>query len=288
MAVAALAAILALSPAGIAAPAPFLAGFTTSMFSGLNVNDARAALSLWANEIASTRGLHLTVTVDAFERLDDVRQAIDARRLHLLLVSLRQYHDLARPEFGRVLLGGRRGVFRDEYLLLVKRGAFSSLAALKGRTLQVVDGVTDDMSRAWLEHELAAAKLPAMARHFGAVVRVPKAARGVLPVYFGQADACLVTRAAFDTLKELNPQIGEALSPVATSPPIVSGVVLIEREYVAARPVLLDAVLGLGASPRGQQVLSLFGVDAMTMARAEDLAPSLQLLEPSPAARKRP
>ncbi len=70
--------------------------------------------------------------------------------------------------------------------------------------------------------------------------------------------------------------------------PIVSGVVLIEREYVAARPVLLDAVLGLGASPRGQQVLSLFGVDGMTLAHPEDLTPSLRLLAPAPAPRPRP
>lgn len=273
-------------PVRAQAPDPFVAGFTASMFAGLNVNDARAALALWANEIASTRGLRISVTVEAFERLDDVRDAIDARRLHLLLVSLRQYHDLARPEYGRVLLGGRRGVFRDEYVLVTKRGAFASLADLKGRTLQVIDGVTDDMSRAWLEHELAAASLPPIATHFATVNHLPKAARGVLPVYFGQADACLVTRGAFNTLVELNPQIGKALGPIATSPPLVSGVVLLDRRSVDARPTLLDAVLGLGASPRGQQVLSLFGVDAMVPARPDDLTPSLQLLASPP--RRRP
>lgn len=287
------AAVLAVCASGVTptpvraqAPDPFVAGFTASMFSGLNVNDARAALALWANEIASTRGLHISVTVEAFDKPEDVRAAIDAHRLQLLLLSLRQFHELGRPAFGRVWLGGRRGAFRDEYLLVTRRGAAASLAALKGRTLHVVDGVTDDMSRAWLEHELAAASLPPIALHFGAVVHLPKAARAVLPVYFGQADACLVTKAAFETLVELNPQVGRTLSALATSPPLVSGVVLVDRRYTETRPALLEALLGLGASPRGQQVLSLFGVDAMTPARPEDLAPSLQLL--SAAARRRP
>lgn len=285
---AALAAALAVSPARAQAPEPFITGFTAAMFSGLNANDARAALTLWANEIASTRGLHLTVAVEAYERLEDVRAAIDARRLHLLL-SLKQYHDLARPDFGRVLLGGRHGVFRDQYLLVTRRGAFASLAALKGRTLHVVDGMTDDMSRAWLDRELAAAGLPKADAHFAAVVRAPKAARGVLPVYFGQADACLVTRAAFATLTELNPQIGQALEALATSPPLVSSIVLLDRQFAAAKPGLLEALLALGGSPRGQQVLSLFGVDATALAGPDDLTSSMEMLAAAtPPARKRP
>ncbi len=260
-------------------PEAFNVGVTASTIGGVSRNDARVALDVWAREIASTRGLRLNTSSEFFDTIEEVRAAIDHGRAHLVLLSLEQYLRLQRPEFGDVLVGQRRGKGSDEFLLVTKKGAVARLADLKGSTLQTVDGLDHDMAMVWLESLLHEQGLPPAARHFGAVVAAPKVARGVLPVFFGQAAACLVSRTAFDLMVELNPQIGGALGPLATSPPLVSGVLLLDRKFAAPlRPRLLDALLSLHGSPRGLQVLSLFDVDRITGGTLDQLAPSLELV----------
>lgn len=282
---------LAIVPLMAQTPAPaesFVAGFTASTFGGLNRADAQAAVSLWANEIASTRQLHITVSTEFYETIDEVRRAVDARRVHLLLLSVPQYHALRRPDFGDVMAGSRAGSISDRFLLVTKRGGIPSLAALKGKSLNTIDGLADDMSRVWLESTLANHGLPPATAHFGTVTRTPKPARGVLPVYFGQADACLVTRSAFQTLAELNPQIGQGLIPLEESAPLVSAIALLDRAYAPRiRERLLDALVHLQDTVRGRQVLHLFGVDGMTLAAPEALAVSLTLAR-STAGRRAP
>ena len=266
-------------PMSARAPEVFNVGFTASMIGGVSRTDARAALDVWVREIASTRGLHLTTSAEFFETTDEVRAAIDSGRVQLVLVSVEQFLHLQRPAFGEVLTGQRRGKGKDEFLLLTKKGAVTQLADLKGSILQTVDGLDRDMAMVWLETILHEQGLPPAVRHFASVAAAPKVARGVLPVYFGQATACLVSRSAFDLMVELNPQIGAALAPLVTSPPLVSGVLLLDRAFEPAlRPRLVDALLSLHASPRGLQVLSLFGVDQITTGSAEQLAPSLDLV----------
>jgi ABC-type phosphate/phosphonate transport system substrate-binding protein len=279
----------ALPTAQSPASEPFTAAFTTSMVAGLSRTDAQAAVALWANEIASTRQLRVTVATEFYDSVDAVRRAVDAGRVHFLLLSLPQYHALQRPAWGQVLIGGRNGKLRDQYLLITRKGAFPTLAALKGRSLHTIDGLADDMSRAWLESVLAARGLPPAEEHFDTVTRTPKAGRGVLPVYFGQADACLVTRAAFATLSELNPQVGQALEAIETSEPLVSSIALLDRQYAPAiRARLFDALVHLQESTRGRQVLNLFGVDLMTEAPPGTLAPSLELVRQLGGGRRSP
>lgn len=260
-------------------PEAFHVGVTSSMFSSVNTNDARAAMVVWANEIATTRGLALAPTATIYDGADDLRTAVDAGRVHLVLLSVEQFHRLQRPEFGQILFGDRAGQVTEEYLLVTKKGAFARLADLKGRSVFTVEGIDHDMSVVWLEHALRQQGLGPSSKHFGAVTRAPKVARGVLPVYFGQAEACVVTRSAFELMIELNPQIGAALAPLAVSPPLVHSVALLDRRYAASlRPKLLEALLALRGTARGQQVLNLFGVEGMVIADAATLAPAIDMV----------
>ena len=45
-----------------------------------------------------------------------------------------------------------------------------------------------------------------------------KLTKVVLPVFFRQNDACVVTRRGFKTMSELNPQVGQQLRVLASSP----------------------------------------------------------------------
>lgn len=178
-----------------------------------------------------------------------------------------------------MLYGLRRNRQKGEYLLLTKKGAYPTLQHLGGKDITTIDGIDHDMSVAWLETLLMEQRLPPARVHFGTVTRAAKPARGVLPVYFGQADACVVTRSAFELMVELNPQVATALAPLATSPPLIHAILVLDRRYAPEiRARLLDALQNLHTTARGQQVLSFFGVDRITTGRFDELAPSLDLV----------
>ncbi|MCL4813904.1 MAG: PhnD/SsuA/transferrin family substrate-binding protein [Vicinamibacteraceae bacterium] len=108
---------------------------------------------------------------------------------------------------------------------------------------------------------------------------VSKPARAVLPVFFGQQDACLTTQYGFELMVELNPQLGTGLTVVASSPPMVHSVVVFDRRFSPAnRDKVVTSLLALHESPRGQQVLSLFGLDRLVEGTPADLATALELL----------
>jgi len=253
--------------------------FTSVMFAGVNVNDARAALSVFADMIAGGRGLHFETETEIFDDVDALGRALDAGRIHLAAMSTEQYRRLRRPAFGSVLLGGRRGRYQEEFLLLVKKGGVTKLADLKGRTLATVDGFSHAMSLAWLDTILLEAGLGPAAAVFGSITKMPKPARAVLPVFFGQQDACLISRYGYELMVELNPQIGTVLAPLAESAPVLHAVLLFDRRYVSVnRQGVIESMLTLHESPRGQQVLSMFGIDRMMVGSPADLAPALALL----------
>jgi ABC-type phosphate/phosphonate transport system substrate-binding protein len=258
---------------------PLHVAFTTAMFAGVNVNDAKAAIGVWAETIAHGRGLHLEPSTAVFDDVDELGKAMDSGKAHLVAMSVEQYRRLRRPQFGSILLGGRKGRYREEFLLLVRKGGATRLADLRGRTLTTVDGTGYDMAAAWLESILLAAGLDPATRHFGAVTTVTKPSRALLPVFFGQQDACLTNRYGYELMIELNPQLGTALTALATSPAMVHSIVVFDRRYApASRAAVLEALFALHETPRGQQVLSMFGLDRLIEGTPEDLASPLDLL----------
>jgi phosphonate transport system substrate-binding protein len=143
----------------------------------------------------------------------------------------------------------------------------------------MVEGFSYDMSMAWLESALLDASLGPASAHFGLITRVGKPARAVLPVFFGQQDACLISRYGYELMVELNPQIGSVLTAMAISPPLMHAIMVFDRQFSPDdRPAVLRALLSLQDTPRGQQVMSVFSIDRLVEGTPADLAPSLDLL----------
>lgn len=261
-------------------PIPTLVvAFTPGMFAGVQVNDAKAAMDVWARTVASSHGLDLTTSVEIYDNVEALGQAMDAGRAHVVVLSVGEYRRLRRPQFGSIMLGARRGRHQEEFLLLVRAGRFQRVPDLRGRTLTTLEGTGHDMSLAWIDSVLLGEGLASAREYFGTVTSVSKPARAVLPVFFEQRDACLTTRYGFELMVELNPQLGTGLTVVASSPPMVHSLVVFDRRFSPAnRDRVVMSLLALHESPRGQQVLSLFGLDRLVEGTPADLAPALELL----------
>jgi ABC-type phosphate/phosphonate transport system substrate-binding protein len=93
-----------------------------------------------------------------------------------------------------------------------------------------------------------------------------------MPVFFRQADACVVTRHIFNLTSEMNPQIGRELVPIARMSKLSQGIISIDRRLPEEiKDKIRQAFLTLPESPDGKQLLMLFQVSRMVPFRPEYL-----------------
>ncbi len=264
----ALVAALAAVSAG-AAPAiaeTFHLALTVSSFKNVNENDARAALKAWGIAVSRDRALELDVDVQVFRTNDELTAALRTGHVDALTLSVPEFvrceRDLGRHSLFGAVIGSSVG---DTYAVVVRRGGPNrGLADLRGKRIIRLDNMRTELAVPWIDHRLVAQGLPPLARLCARVSATSKVSEAILPVFFGQADACLVTRYAFETMKELNPQLGSTLAALEVSPEIVSTVFVVRHTLPRATHERLMPVLReLHRLPSGQQVLNIFATEML-------------------------
>jgi len=102
----------------------------------------------------------------------------------------------------------------------------------------------------------------------------------VLPVFFHQADACLLTRAGFQTMNELNPQVGQQLKVLAASAALVPIVFCFRGNYASPdRDKLMDSIDRISETPAGRQTLMLFQSERLVKSPVAALDSACELLD---------
>jgi len=131
----------------------------------------------------------------------------------------------------------------------------------------------------WLDTLLLQKGLRRAAEFCGRATFVNKATKVALPVFFRQADACLMTRRSFETMAELNPQLGKQLRVLAASPEVVPSGFAFRADYHSPfREQILVEMTQLSESPAGQQILALTQADRIQERPLSCLDSALELL----------
>lgn len=117
-----------------------------------------------------------------------------------------------------------------EYLLLlVLKGQSLSTIRQKGERFLILEaGANGVLSKIWLDTLLHNSGYAQIDQFFTKIKQVGKSSRAVLPVFFKQADACVVTRQALKMIQELNPQIGKQVTLIDQS----EGLVRLSRNLI--------------------------------------------------------
>jgi phosphonate transport system substrate-binding protein len=243
----------------------------------VNGNDLRAAMQAWAEAVAGQTGVRieaeLCTTAQLVHRVRD--HQVDAFSVNIL-------------EFTQVAAYADRELVADagevpdghEYLMLVHQSSgIQGLADLRGRSLLWYRNTRTCLATIWLDTLLAAARLGAADAFFGRLESNPKPSRVVLPVFFRQSDACVVTRQAFNIMCDLNPQLAKQLRVLAVSPKLVTSFMAFHKDSPPeTKRRFLAAVTELHKTVAGRQALMLFGSTRLVQTDISVLGTSFDLL----------
>jgi len=248
---------------------------------GVNLNDAKAAMSVWAQELLKTADLKFVVTPgqDWVMPSDQLLEAIRDRKLDLFCVTVHEYRRVA-------LFVDTTHIITDDYggeelLLLVREdGRIASLADLRGRSLILQESPNTSLAEPWLTVSLWKEGLESPQQLLGHMTTNTKLSQVVLPVFFGQADACVVTRRGLDTMVELNPQLARKLKVLRASPQMESAFFACRKDCpLSLKNPLFERLLKLKSSVTTRQVLTLFQSPGFADRDANCLGPANALLD---------
>lgn len=256
---------------------PLRVSVSEDAIKGVNRNDAAAAIALWAEAVATAAQLTLASDQKWVRTRSEMVAALRAGEVDAVSVTVAEYRGVAPYlDVTRVLLD----LGSEMCLVVAERAGVTSLSGLGGKHLLLVDGPHTLLADAWLTVLLAREGLGLPERVLGRIRRHTKATQAVLPVFFGQADACIVSRATMETMAELNPQVGKQLRVLARAPKLASAFLACRKQYPAAkRNNLLEKAVQTKDSAGGRQVMTLFRSLSFALADGEVLRPAIALLE---------
>ena len=262
--------------------APMRVAFSSNLFADVNEDDARASVMAWAQTLGREHGIPVDPATKIIAGTDAIVQALRDSSIDVVTMTTNEYWVVRREvPLGPFILGVVNGRTTEEYVLLVHRDSgITQLGELRKRSLVIYQNPRAGLSPVWLETLLLQSGLGRSTEFFSRTTETNKLTRVVLPVFFRQADACLLTRAGFQTMNELNPQVGQQLKVLAASAALVPIVFCFRGNYNSPdRDKLLDSIDRISETPAGRQTLMLFQSERLVKSPATALDSACELMD---------
>jgi phosphonate transport system substrate-binding protein len=285
-----LAAPAALLWVSLAAPAwaaaggdpPFRLIASLAIMADVNENDVRAALRVWAGTFEKQMGMGVDLEHGILATSEQLVRAVREGQVEGFAATVLEYLQVADYVDPAVLvLDESYALGGEQYVILVhQEGGIHNFRELRGRKLTIHQNATTCLASAWLQTLVAETGAGRIEDFLGAVTRNNRVSKGVvLPVFFRQTDACLVTRRAYETMCELNPQLQKRLRMIETSPKLIPIVMAFHKDCAPdRRKRFAQGLLALHESPVGQQLLALFQGRRLLLRDRTSLVTTIELV----------
>jgi hypothetical protein len=254
---------------------------SSKMFSEVRIEDAKAAMKVWILTVAGVRHIPIEPEPGIYDSLEEMVRASRDKPVDGFNVTTEECWRLSKEiKLDRLAVAVHNGQVTETYVLLARRDrGIKSLDDLQGRRLKVLENPRMSLAMIWLDSLLLRKGLKSAASFCGKVMPTRKLTQAVLPVFFDQSDACLVTQRGFETMGELNPQVEKQLQVIAASPEVVPNVFAFRSDYISPLREQILAEMGrLSETPAGQQILTLVQADRVEERPMACLSSAFELL----------
>ena len=251
-------------------------GFTESAFLGVNQADLAAGYKVLAQMVGERRGYEIVSEVRAFKDADDIETLLFDETVRVVVMSSWVFLDIDTRGLTPMFIGSLETGLGRSYVLLARRDReWNTLADLRGTDLVVFELANASLGRYWIEVLVEESGLGGAGDFFAHRQYVHRPSSAVLPVFFGNKQACVVDREGFELMKEMNPQLGRELQVIAESDVLVDTVMCLRNDSWPEGGFRGDLIQTLGELHRetaGAQILTLFKTDQLVPFREEYLA----------------
>lgn len=178
----------------------------------------------------------------------EIQDRVRKGQVDAVALSINEYRAIAEFLDSSQIITSAGVAGQDQYVILAHRNSgIRQLGDLKGRRLSMYRNPKMYVASVWLYTILEEGHYSPAEQFFACMASDVKLARVVLPVFFGQADACLTTRLGFETMCELNPQVARDLKEVVSSPLMVdqAKMLLVEQRRPPLDKLVVELPAGL-------------------------------------------
>lgn len=237
-------------------------GFSSATLANVDPDDAKVATKVWADKIIRRKGQDVESGAIILNSLSTLEKVIQEKGVDLVFLLPQEFVKIRNhsPIVPVVISTPSKGIFEQFVLLVRKDSGLETIRDLKNKRLTLETDQKGTLPQMWLETLLMQEGGGERTKPFFASIKATRgASQTVLPVFFRQADGCIVTRHAFDTVVELNPQLGKHLRVIESSPAFVSSIGCLRKDYFEKyNDVLTKQLILLHEDPQGKQLLTLF------------------------------
>lgn len=245
----------------------FRIGYTLQTIQDINTKDAQAVTTILTEAIIRKKNLAASSETIVFEDVVEIEKDFSAGLIDVVAMTTMQYlefkfKDLLEPAFVAQV---NENIFNSFYLIVRRDSGIRSLADLKDKSLLISASQLRGLPELWMETILLKAGLPVSKRLFSSVKILNKSSQALLPVFFRQADVCLITRFSYEVMVELNPQLEKDLTYFAVSPEFLTTIICISKKMgddIFLKQIR-NSIRDLNLEPNGQQILTIFKINKL-------------------------
>jgi len=262
----------------------FQVGFSTNVFRGVYLKDATAAAKVLTEFfLKKYKRDYLEVKPhEVFSNIDELKKIIKEQEFEVLVMHPSEYIEVKDMDMLEPIASSwRDGSPYDSYRLLVHKDSnIKDFNDLKGKTV-LICSLEGNKAELWLDYVLKKKKLSSKEKYFSGLQFIDKPLSTILPVFFKKEDACIVDQSLYNTVTELNPQIGQDLITLEISQPLAIGLVVIRKSISdpQIKADIKEAFLNLHKYEESKQYLTVFRIGKVIEYSEEYLKSTYTLLE---------
>ena len=249
---------------------------------GVNSEEARIALEMLMRDIMNARGDRLRIELEFIPEFNLVAGKIITERYALVVLSGLDYLQIRSeaPLTPELVLSKVDQPTEALTLVTQRNETLASLRQKDSRPLIIDAGRAGEGDKLWLDTVLLEAGLGPSDQFFTEIRRSQKPSRSVLPVFFGQVAACVVSESALKVMNELNPQIEQRVQVLKRSGNLVT-LLLCATPWADPQDIRMVVAEGVKAvhNPKSKQALTMVHMNGFYRFEPRYLAASKVLYE---------